>query len=115
MLFIFTKRKHISGCWKNGELGSMPYIGNMSMTENGRICQRWDEQSPHKHTYTTREVFPDGQMSHNYCRQLDRDYIWCFTTDPRKIWEECEVPSCGKLISLFRNSCMYNHDICPEK
>ena len=69
----------------------------MSVTKNGRVCQRWDEQSPHQHDYI-KDLFPDGNMSHNYCRQLDSDVIWCFTTDPLIKQEVCDVRFCGKYL-----------------
>ena len=73
----------------------MSYTGNVSVTKNGRVCQRWDEQSPHQHGYIT-DNFPDSNMSHNYCRQLNADVIWCFTTDPLIERAMCDVRFCGK-------------------
>ena len=33
-----------------GVEGSKKYAGTISVTRGGRPCQRWDRQSPHKHT-----------------------------------------------------------------
>ena len=33
---------------------------------------------------------------HNYCRQpeIDGARAWCYTMDPDKRWEYCDVPEC---------------------
>jgi len=45
-------------------------------------------------------MYPDGSVKYarNYCRNPATDYIglWCYTTDPHKRWEECDVPTCGQ-------------------
>lgn len=36
------------------------------------------------------------QMTHNYCRSPDGDSkVWCFSTNPRKRWEYCNVKICN--------------------
>ena len=48
----------------------------------------WTVQTPHTHNHT--EV---GE--HNYCRNPSAaDTVWCFTTDPNKEREDCDVPFC---------------------
>merc|ERR1719352_1852231 len=39
---------------------------------------------------------PEG--NHNFCRNPagKKDKPWCFTVDPAKKWEYCEVPECKK-------------------
>ena len=41
---------------------------------------------------------PDEGLNHNYCRKPDIDdtetKVWCYTSDPDKRWEFCEVPFC---------------------
>lgn len=33
----------------------------------------------------------------NYCRNPDGELRpWCFTTDPNKRWEFCDIPRCSK-------------------
>merc|ERR1712179_482006 len=36
---------------------------------------------------------------HNYCRNPDNEDEgpWCYTTDPNKRWEFCDVPLCGSV------------------
>ena len=66
----------------------IPYAGNASTTENGHTCQMWSEDTPHNSSHP--EV---GE--HNYCRSPDGDKkVWCYTTDPGKQREYCNVPSC---------------------
>ena len=68
------------------------YRGTLSKTKSGRTCQKWTEQTPHKHTKIP-DNFPNkGLGDHNYCRNPDgEDTIWCYTTDSDKRWEECDI------------------------
>ncbi|CAH1791206.1 unnamed protein product [Owenia fusiformis] len=79
---------------KQDKLGTQ-YMGKISVTVNGRQCQRWDSQSPHSHSITT---VPFGSLaaSENFCRNPDGESRgpWCYTTDPNERWEYCEVPFC---------------------
>mmetsp|Transcript_14151 Transcript_14151/g.20727 ORF Transcript_14151/g.20727 Transcript_14151/m.20727 type:complete len:307 (-) Transcript_14151:600-1520(-) len=71
------------------------YRGTIAVTEGGLTCQKWTKQSPHTHTRTP-EQYPDkGLGNHNYCRNPDNeDRAWCYTTDPGKRWDFCDVPKC---------------------
>lgn len=72
------------------------YRGQISVTKSGRTCQRWDSQLPHKHSRTDLR-YPDSALEGNYCRNPDSEPgAWCYTTDPAKRWEECDVPVCGQ-------------------
>lgn len=65
------------------------YSGQIGITKSGRTCQAWGSQTPHAHTYGT-------NLPENYCRDpSDSGYLWCYTTDPYKEWEECNIPNCG--------------------
>ncbi|KAI8500550.1 hypothetical protein Bbelb_221160 [Branchiostoma belcheri] len=69
----------------------------------GKTCQRWDSQKPHGHPQITPAKCPFSGLEQNYCRNPDNeDGVWCYTTDPSKRWEYCDVPRCGehKLIWL---------------
>ncbi|XP_052706401.1 uncharacterized protein LOC128181881 [Crassostrea angulata] len=65
------------------------YFGTVNETASGRTCQRWDTKSPHSHSlklYSAQE---------NYCRNIDGERRpWCYTTDPNRRWEICDVPDC---------------------
>ena len=82
------------------------YTGHRAITVNGRLCQAWASQSPHKHRYTKDRMFPDGsaKAASNYCRNpsilslLIGGYLWCYTMDPDTRWEKCDVPICGQLL-----------------
>nr|XP_055041447.1 apolipoprotein(a)-like isoform X4 [Misgurnus anguillicaudatus] len=70
------------------------YRGNISITESGHTCQRWDSQTPHKHLYVP-PLSDDMHLEENYCRNPDRKpRPWCYTTDPSKSWEFCSIPKC---------------------
>uniref|UniRef100_A0A3B4ULC3 Hepatocyte growth factor n=1 Tax=Seriola dumerili TaxID=41447 RepID=A0A3B4ULC3_SERDU len=74
----------------NGE----DYRGPMDHTESGKECQRWDLDEPHKHLYHPKR-YPDKGLDDNYCRNPDgRHRPWCFTTDPNKPWEYCNIKVC---------------------
>ncbi|KAI4539100.1 hypothetical protein MG293_010492 [Ovis ammon polii] len=70
------------------------YEGRIAKTVSGRDCQSWDSQSPHAHGYIPSK-FPSKNLKMNYCRNPDGEpRPWCFTTDPKKRWEFCDVPRC---------------------
>ena len=45
------------------------YVGTVSKTVNGHTCQRWDSQSPHKHSMAASR-FPENSLTAaaNFCR-----------------------------------------------
>jgi len=79
------------------------YTGHVSVTANGKQCQAWTSQSPHKHGYRSKHnMFPGGSVeaASNYCRNPSTFYagLWCYTMDPNKRWGKCYVPTCGQLL-----------------
>lgn len=92
----------------------LDYRGKISTTPSGRTCQRWDSQSPHKHSGYA-DNLPGGASAHeNYCRNPKNHWEtkpWCYTTDPRRRWEYCDIPFCGSLVQ----SMTPNHgSLCGE-
>lgn len=82
----------LCGC---AEVQQADYRGTIAETRSGYACQRWDEQEPHKHG-NTRQRRPDANLIENYCRNPDGEpQAWCYTTNPDKRWEICDVPTCG--------------------
>ncbi|XP_002738652.1 uncharacterized protein LOC100367433 [Saccoglossus kowalevskii] len=95
------------------------YRGTVSMTENGRTCQKWSEQSPHQHTIIPNNYQSSGIGDHNYCRNPDgSSRTWCFTMDVNTRWEYCDV-------GTKQNTCLagtnaggvvftrWGHNACP--
>ncbi|XP_041661799.1 plasminogen-like isoform X1 [Cheilinus undulatus] len=73
------------------------YRGQVSTTENGYTCQRWDSQTPHKHDFKP-SVHPENNLVENYCRNPDSGpRPWCYTTNPNKRWEFCSIPRCSTI------------------
>ncbi|GAB0186942.1 plasminogen [Grus japonensis] len=72
------------------------YRGTVAKTGRGRTCQEWSSQRPHSHDYFTPMTHPEAHLDKNYCRNPDGDVNgpWCYTTDPRKAWEYCDIPKC---------------------
>ncbi|XP_062617727.1 plasminogen-like [Saccostrea cucullata] len=83
-------------CVKNckWDTQGLQYRGKTNVTKSGRKCQRWDSQYPHGHSDTDR-LPGNASLNENFCRNPDRDSSpWCYTTDPLKRWEYCDVPVC---------------------
>ncbi|XP_052099357.1 plasminogen-like isoform X2 [Mytilus californianus] len=75
------------GCKKTAQ-GS-EYRGMISTTISNRACQSWKLNTPHRHRF--------NNLDENYCRNPDGEPApWCYTTDPKKRWEVCNVPFCIK-------------------
>ncbi|EMP30325.1 Plasminogen, partial [Chelonia mydas] len=72
------------------------YRGTITTTASGKTCQEWSSQKPHSHEYFTPVTHPQAGLEKNYCRNPDGDINgpWCYTTDPRKAWEYCEITEC---------------------
>lgn len=79
------------------------YRGNIAQTVSGRTCQKWTAQTPWTHSRTPQNYPDAGLGDHNYCRNPGgQEKAWCFTTDPAKQWELCNVPVCrGGYLQVF--------------
>jgi hypothetical protein len=75
----------------DGEL--LDYNGKVNFTANSVACQRWDSHTPHSHDYTDVMMYPEKTLGDaaNYCRSVDTNYAWCYTTDPNIEWVPCNV------------------------
>jgi len=85
--------KPCTGCYKTYET----YTGTYSYTVSGRICQAWNAKEPQENTEYPHSKFPEKSRgaAKNYCRDPSRSgYLWCYTTDPGKRWEKCDIPKC---------------------
>ena len=71
------------------------YRGTINTTREGKECQPWSKQFPHRHGRTPARN-PDKGLEANYCRNPDGEPegAWCYTTDPDVRWEYCDVPTC---------------------
>lgn len=82
---------------------SIAYTGMRICTTSGKLCQRWDTQSPHPHSFTDSN-FPNNNItkSEAYCRDPGgvRGEPWCYTTDPSVEWETCDIPDCTGTITF---------------
>ena len=70
------------------------YRGTVNQTSSGKGCQRWDSQSPHKHSRTP-ENNPNAGLDENYCRNPDGEpKAWCYTVEDKR-FEMCNVSDCS--------------------
>jgi len=94
----------IFGCYTGTGKKKMDYTGTYSLTTSGKTCQAWNTNKPHKHSYSKdpkdpkNKNFPDASVADakNYCRNPSAysGGLWCYTTDPKKRWELCDIPKC---------------------
>ncbi|WAR24720.1 PTPRM-like protein [Mya arenaria] len=90
-------------CFYNGQ--PHHYAGRVNSTKNLFTCQRWDAQVPHRHSYGAVD-FPDGLVPENFCRTTkDSSKPWCYTTDHRKRWDNCQVNNCNCPAGRFGDNC----------
>ncbi|XP_063687199.1 plasminogen-like [Bolinopsis microptera] len=85
-------------CWDGLQ---KDYRGPLQVTESGEQCQKWTEQYPQEHS-RTEENYPEaGLGNHNYCRNPDNEPAgaWCYTTNPDKRWDYCDVPKCPSTLA----------------
>uniref|UniRef100_A0A7S4UZX0 Kringle domain-containing protein n=1 Tax=Ditylum brightwellii TaxID=49249 RepID=A0A7S4UZX0_9STRA len=76
------------------EAGQADYRGNIAVTKSGKVCQRWDTQTPHSHNRSPSD-FPNAGLEENFCRNPDNEgFAWCYTEDPDERWEYCNIPTC---------------------
>ncbi|XP_071955155.1 uncharacterized protein [Antedon mediterranea] len=82
-------------CFKKSNAAD--YRGSISVTETGKMCQRWTSQTPQMHTRTPEKYPKSGLGDHNFCRNPDNyKTAWCYTTDKDKRFEACNIGSPGE-------------------
>lgn len=76
----------LCNCWSPKQA----YAGHISVTSSGRSCQKWSSNFPHRTKYRPLNT------NHNNCRNPDHDSNgpWCYTTDPAKRYEFCNIKQC---------------------
>ncbi|XP_037673592.1 plasminogen-like [Choloepus didactylus] len=81
------------------------YRGKKATTVTNTPCQNWADQKPHRHTIFTPETNPQAGLEKNYCRNPDGDVNgpWCYTMNPGKLFDYCDVPLCSLPSSLTKS------------
>ena len=97
--------------------GGHEYKGTLSVTESGRQCQPWASNTPHVvNSKYIGDKYPDGsrEAACNYCRNPALGWtggLWCYTMDPNKQFDLCDVPMCGKC-STDCTPCCVSKNLC---
>lgn len=72
------------------------YSGTLNITLSGSTCHMWSDRSQ----LPSGGPLPDYNTElMNFCRTPIDDserMPWCYTTNPIKRWEICDVPLCGE-------------------
>uniref|UniRef100_A0A3Q1JM01 Macrophage stimulating 1 n=1 Tax=Anabas testudineus TaxID=64144 RepID=A0A3Q1JM01_ANATE len=78
------------------------YRGKVFTTKSGLTCQQWWSKFPHDHRWIPS---PANGLELNYCRNPDGDRIgpWCYTTDPERRYESCNIPQCKDEVCMTCN------------
>uniref|UniRef100_A0A667X0W7 Macrophage stimulating 1 n=1 Tax=Myripristis murdjan TaxID=586833 RepID=A0A667X0W7_9TELE len=78
------------------------YRGKVFMTKSGHTCQQWWSKFPHDHRWTPTAT---NGLELNFCRNPDGDRIgpWCYTTDPERRYESCNIPHCKDEVCITCN------------
>ncbi|XP_051500734.1 apolipoprotein(a)-like isoform X2 [Myxocyprinus asiaticus] len=89
---LYEKKVYLLEC-VNG-IGT-DYRGTKSTTKSGRKCQSWKAVSPHLPNITPK-THPKADLESNFCRNPNENKggPWCYTTDPEKRWEHCDIQKC---------------------
>ena len=71
--------------------GRMSYRGRLNTTISGKTCKVWNTIDPQS---AYRQYTRFG--GHNFCRGSlpTPNFVFCLTTDPNVVYEECDVPKC---------------------
>ncbi|XP_028680855.1 hepatocyte growth factor-like protein isoform X1 [Erpetoichthys calabaricus] len=96
---FYEKKDYVRKCIVGN---GMNYRGTVSVTHNGRHCQKWRSKYPHEHKYTPNSK---NGLEENYCRNPDGDMNgpWCYTTDPTVRYESCKITSCEEEVCMTCN------------
>ena len=76
------------------------YVGHVQQTRNGRDCQAWASQVPHKHPFLPSK-YPSELLTFGFaCRNPGGvgEGPWCYTSNMTVRWEYCDVPQCGRFL-----------------
>ncbi|KAK7473756.1 hypothetical protein BaRGS_00034979, partial [Batillaria attramentaria] len=85
------------------------YRGNLSVTNDGRACVRWDHDNipfRRKEDFDWLSGEEHGKMAHNYCRNPggSQSRPWCYTDAETLDYGFCDVPLCESSERLTSSS-----------
>ena len=103
MLDFFSNTKNTIFFTANCVKGSGRYYhGHVNKTQSGLPCATWFSKEPHEQSSPPKDIFPEMVNSGNHCRNPGgtESSPWCYTTDSSVRWQYCDIPKCGKILSI---------------
>ncbi|EMP34804.1 Hepatocyte growth factor [Chelonia mydas] len=84
------------------------YKGTISVTKSGIQCQAWNSMIPHEHSFLP-SSYRGKDLQENYCRNPrgEEGGPWCFTSNPEKRHEVCDIPLCSEVECMTCNGESY--------
>ncbi|XP_021380340.1 plasminogen-like isoform X2 [Mizuhopecten yessoensis] len=76
------------------DTANVRYMGRVSCTVGGTVCQRWDTNTPHTIGAVVAASIASMTTSNNWCMPIRYHRPWCYTTDPNIRWDVCPVDDC---------------------
>ncbi|XP_062837809.1 hepatocyte growth factor isoform X3 [Anolis carolinensis] len=86
---LYEKKDYVRNCIVGKGAN---YKGTVSVTKSGIRCQAWNSTIPHEHSYRGKD------LRGNFCRNPrgEEGGPWCFTSNPEKRYEVCDIPLCSE-------------------
>ncbi|XP_060634283.2 hepatocyte growth factor isoform X4 [Anolis sagrei] len=97
---LYEKKDYVRNCIVGKGAN---YKGTLSVTKSGIRCQAWNSTIPHEHNYRGKD------LRGNFCRNPkgEEDGPWCFTSNPEKRYEVCDIPLCSEAECMTCNGESY--------
>ncbi|XP_062837808.1 hepatocyte growth factor isoform X2 [Anolis carolinensis] len=91
---LYEKKDYVRNCIVGKGAN---YKGTVSVTKSGIRCQAWNSTIPHEHSFLP-SSYRGKDLRGNFCRNPrgEEGGPWCFTSNPEKRYEVCDIPLCSE-------------------
>ncbi|XP_060634280.2 hepatocyte growth factor isoform X2 [Anolis sagrei] len=102
---LYEKKDYVRNCIVGKGAN---YKGTLSVTKSGIRCQAWNSTIPHEHNFLP-SSYRGKDLRGNFCRNPkgEEDGPWCFTSNPEKRYEVCDIPLCSEAECMTCNGESY--------